>query len=400
MNEQRINRLNPSSVATTVELFCGIGGFRVAADRVGLKTLWANDLSDLAGKVYQDRFGTEELHIGDINALLDSVPPHDLLTGGFPCQPFSAAGKKEGTRDPRGTLFQSIVDVLRRRLPKHFVLENVKRLLTMESGNHFATVLSALSSLGYLVEWRVLNARHFALAQNRERVVLLGTRVDQLGAGTDNVRVALRLTNEPDLAIGSRGIWGLLAQRSGWKSLQRRTVKFPSWGVAIEDGFLGCDLPHFSAALRETCLRDVLEVSPSREYDYTQQTLARLHKNEPVDRFVNGVEIISNQAGGARMGYTIFGIGGLAPTLTASTSRHYERYQIGDTYRRLTPTEYARLQGFSDNHCSAATGYDQYMLLGNAVPPAMIEWVMRQIVENREPSCERSAIQQPELFDA
>lgn len=386
-------------VIATVELFCGIGGFRVAADHLGLRTVWANDVSDLAAQVYRNRFGPDELHQGDINALLDSVPPHDLLTGGFPCQPFSAAGKKEGTRDPRGTLFQSIVDVLRRRTPKHFVLENVKRLLTMEGGSHFATVLSALSGLGYGVEWRVLNARHFGLAQNRERVVLLGTRIDQTNASTLDVAADLRLANDLDLAAGPRGVRGLLSQRSGWKSLDGRVAKFPSWGFAIYGTFLGCDLPHFSAAVPEVFLKNILEATPSQEYDYTQQTLDQLHKNETVDRFVNGVEIISNQAGGARMGYTIFGIGGLAPTLTASTSRHYERYQIGERYRRLTPREYARLQGFGDDHCSAVAGYDQYMLLGNAIPPPMVEWVLRQIIDKRPPARMHLAIQQPELFD-
>ena len=386
-------------IISTVELFCGIGGFRVAADRLGLRTVWANDLSALASKVYRDRFGPDELHEGDINALLDSVPPHDLLTGGFPCQPFSAAGKKEGTRDPRGTLFQSIVDVLRRRMPNFFVLENVKRLLTMEGGSHFATVLSALSGLGYLVEWRVLNAKHFGLAQNRERVVLLGTRSNPGDANAVDIGASLRLTGELDLVAGPRGIRSLLAERSAWTSLERRIAKFPSWGVAMEGRFLGCDLLHFSAARPAAYLRDVLETAPSHEYDYTRQTLNRLHQNEAVDRFVNGVEIISNQAGGARMGYTIFGIGGLAPTLTASTSRHYERYQVGQAYRRLTPKEYARLQGFSDDHCSAVAGYDQYMLLGNAVPPPMVEWTLGQIVTSLPLPRDLPAIQQPELFD-
>jgi DNA (cytosine-5)-methyltransferase 1 len=393
------NAMLPHSAIETVELFCGIGGFRVAADHVGLKTVWANDLCDLASKVYRDRFGANELHEGDINALLDAVPPHDLLTGGFPCQPFSAAGKKEGTRDPRGTLFQSIVDVLKRRMPKHFVLENVKRLLTMEGGSHFATVLSALSSLGYSVEWRVLNAKHFGLAQNRERVFLLGTRIDSVDANLLDFAGDLRLTNLPDLAMGPRGLRSLLSQPSDWKRLEGRTANFPSWGVAMKGRFVGCDLPQFSAAQPAILLKEVLETAPSDDYDYTRQTLARLHKNEAVDRFVNGVEIISNQAGGARMGYTIFGIGGLAPTLTASTSRHYERYRIADRYRRLTPKEYARLQGFADDHCSAVDGYDRYMLLGNAVPPPMVAWVLRQIAHRLPTARQCIEIQQPELFD-
>ncbi len=87
---------------TTVELFAGIGGFRLAADDLGIKTLWANDINPISGIVYSDRFGSDSLVLGDIKSLISLIPNHDILTAGFPCQPFSAAGKKEGTRDPRG----------------------------------------------------------------------------------------------------------------------------------------------------------------------------------------------------------------------------------------------------------------------------------------------------------
>lgn len=361
-----------------------------------MKTLWANDFSPLACAVYRDRFGSDVLREGDVNDLLDTVPPHDILTAGFPCQPFSAAGKKEGTRDPRGTLFQSIVEVVKKLRPKHFVLENVKRLLTMEHGTHFETVLSALSLLDYLVEWRVLNARHFGLAQNRERVVLLGTRIDEQRFTTDRVRLA----PSADLASGPRGISALLDQPSAWRSLERHGAKFPFWGVAYGRKFLACNLGRFSAAVPDVLLRNVLEADPGEHFDFTEETLDRLSKNEAVDRFVHGVEIVSNQGGGARMGYTIFGVGGLAPTLTASTSRHYERYQIGERYRRLTPREYARLQGFADDHCSAASSYDQYSLFGNAVPPPLIEWVLRQVMHEGLTFPVVDDIRQPELFSA
>ena len=340
------------------------------------------------------------LHEGDINGLVETIPPHDILTGGFPCQPFSAAGKKEGTRDPRGTLFQSIVEVLKRSRPRHFVLENVKRLLTMEHGAHFATVLSALSLLDYFVEWRVLNARHFGLAQNRERVVLVGTRIDESAVGSLGISARVRLAPGADLAAGPRGIGTLLGQASAWRDLKRHGVKFPSWGVTFGGKFVACDLERFSAALPEVLLKEFLETEPDKQYDFTEETLERLHMNEAVDRFVRGVEIVSNQGGGARMGYTIFGVGGLAPTLTASTSRHYERYQVGNCYRRLTPREYARLQGFADHHCLAASNYDQYTLYGNAVPPPLVEWVLRQLVRERPTHLELDDVRQPELFGA
>ena len=99
-----------------------------------------------------------------------------------------------------------------------------------------------------------------------------------------------------------------------------------------------------------------------------------------MNKFVNGVQILYNQKGGARMGYTIFGSEGIAPTLTCTTSRHYERYKIGNSYRRLTNVEYARIQGFPDHHCSAASIYRQYSLYGNAVPPQLAKWAIKQII--------------------
>ena len=123
-----------------------------------------------------------------------------------------------------------------------------------------------------------------------------------------------------------------------------------------------------------------MESCVDSKFDFTEITLKWLHKNTPVERMIDGVEIISNQAGGARMGYTLFGTRGVAPTLTASTSRHYERYQVGDRYRRLTNVEYARLQGFPEDHCRTASIYDQYILLGNAVPPPMAEWVLGRVL--------------------
>lgn len=357
---------------TTVELFCGIGGFRIAADAVGLRTVWANDLEPKACQVYRDRFGSALVE-GDINTFLDEIPPHDLLSGGFPCQPFSSAGKKLGTNDPRGTLFQSIVEVIRRRAPRYFVLENVKRLLSMEKGMHFATIVRALSSLGYRVEWRLLNAMHFGLAQNRQRVVITGHR--DPSEGVNSV-----LATAGDLEALSDGDLDSIHDERQWVKLENHGERFPTWGMAWNGRFIGYNLPLFSDAFPKVTLADVLEGDVAAQFDFTDSMGERLSMNSEVCRFVEGVEILSNQGGGARMGYTIFGTRGLSPTLTASTSRHYERYLIGDRYRRLTNVEYARLQGFPDSHCSRVTVYDQYSLYGNAVPPPMMEWVFRRVM--------------------
>jgi DNA (cytosine-5)-methyltransferase 1 len=99
------------------------------------------------------------------------------------------------------------------------------------------------------------------------------------------------------------------------------------------------------------------------------------------------------------MGYTVFGINGVAPTLTSSQSRHYERYQIGSRYRRLTNIEYARIQGFPDHHCDVISPYNQYALFGNAVPPQMASWAVRRTLLAGEPiKLPRVGFRQPDLF--
>jgi len=358
-----------------VEMFAGIGGFRLGADSLGIETVWANDIEDKACAVYRDRFGERSVLKADVRSIdPDSIPAHDILSGGFPCQPFSNAGKKQGIEDPRGTLFQSIVDVLGKKRPRYFVLENVKRLLEMERGRHFATILSSLSELNYRIEWRLLNACHFGLAQNRQRVFIVGVRRDV--SLTDYVYLA----SQADLSALEPGELSGLLTPEAWHSLENPRATFPTWGLCTDGYFFGADLPDFSDKCQPVRLTDVMEGRVDSRFDFTEITLKWLHKNTPVERLIDGVEILSNQAGGARMGYTLFGTNGTAPTLTASTSRHYERYRVGDRYRRLTNVEYARLQGFPEEHCRTASIYDQYILFGNAVPPPMARWVLGRVL--------------------
>jgi DNA (cytosine-5)-methyltransferase 1 len=361
-----------------VELFAGIGGFRLAADSFRVETVWANDIDAKACLIYRQRFGKGKIQEGDIANFVADVPKHQLLTGGFPCQPFSSAGKKEGIRDPRGSLFHHIVTILRQHHPACFVLENVKRLLTMEDGCHFATILSALAELEYQIEWRVLNAMHVGLPQNRQRIIILGLRRNVTTGGQFDFN-QVRLAQPRDFsAIPSRLLETVLLEDK-WRPITKHGKSFPCWGLANNGKFVGVELKEFSAPLPQTLLRDVLESDPAPAFDFTASTLERLTANTEVKRFVGGVEILSNQGGGARMGYTIFGTNGVAPTLTAATSRHYERYSINGRYRRLTNIEYARIQGFPDDHCREVSVYDQYALYGNAVSPPLVKWVFSRL---------------------
>jgi DNA (cytosine-5)-methyltransferase 1 len=389
----------------TVELFAGIGGFRLAADRHGYGTIWANDICPKACKVYRSQFGGGAISEGNIYGKLPDVPPHDLLTGGFPCQPFSAAGKKQGIKDPRGTLFSAIVDVLERHSPKYFVLENVKRLLHMERGIHFATILASLAQLDYAIEWRLLNAIHFGLPQNRQRVFITGIREarHESGNGKRGETIPARMASPEDLAALSPNDLGWIRSPDEWTDIGSHGVQFPNWGLAKAGRFIGFNLDEFSAKTPLVLLKSVLQNEVPHEFDFTESTLARIGANTVVDRFVDGVEVLSNQGGGARMGYTIFGINGVAPTLTSTASRHYERYKIGDRYRRLTNIEYARIQGFPEDHCSAVSIYDQYALFGNAVPPPMAQWVIGRVTTASGVSSSRiprKAVQKELFVDA
>ncbi|HUY90149.1 MAG TPA: DNA (cytosine-5-)-methyltransferase [Pirellulales bacterium] len=369
-----------------IELFAGIGGFRLAADKVGLNTIWANDNCSKASKIYRDRFGQDTFREGDIRGLVDSIPRHQILTAGFPCQPFSSAGKKQGIKDPRGTLFSVVVDVLRLQRPTYFVLENVKRLLTMERGIHFATILASLAELDYRIEWRLFNAMDFGLPQNRQRVFITGVRRRETHSNGDRSHFenTIRLASLDDLSK-SHVEAGAISSRESWTEISRHGKKFPNWGLAESGKFYAADIEHFSEQQPAVFLRSVLQDEVEPEFDFTESTIERIKASKHVRRFVAGVEILSNQGGGARMGYTVFGIGGVAPTLTSTASRHYERYQVGDRYRRLTNVEYARIQGFPDDHCSCVSVYDQYALYGNAVPPPMAEWVVRRAISKGVP---------------
>src|SRR3990167_5374578 len=158
-----------------IEMFAGIGGFRHGLEKHRFKCVWANEIDKYACKIYRKNFGDKELFEGDIRAVdAISIPDHDLLCAGFPCQSFSIAGKRGGFEDTRGTLFFEIARIASVKRPELLLLENVKGLLSHDSGRTFGTILTTLSDLGYFLEWQVLNSKDFRVPQNRERVFIVG----------------------------------------------------------------------------------------------------------------------------------------------------------------------------------------------------------------------------------
>ena len=158
-----------------IDLFAGIGGMRLPFDRLGGKCVFSSEWDIHAQEMYYYNFG--EMPEGDITKIHESdIPDHDILLAGFPCQPFSIIGDKQGFTDTRGTLFFDIERILRRKRPRAFVLENVKQILTHDKGRTFAVIQEHLWRLGYTIYHDVLNALDFGLPQKRERLFIVGFR--------------------------------------------------------------------------------------------------------------------------------------------------------------------------------------------------------------------------------
>ena len=162
-----------------LDLFAGIGGFRLGMESAGHECIGFCEIDKFARASYKAIHNTEgEIELHDITTVTDeeirAIGQVDVICGGFPCQAFSIAGARRGFEDTRGTLFFEIARFASILKPKYLFLENVKGLLNHDRGNTFKTILGALDGLGYDVEWQVLNSKNFSVPQNRERVFIIG----------------------------------------------------------------------------------------------------------------------------------------------------------------------------------------------------------------------------------
>lgn len=162
-----------------LDLFAGIGGFRLGMESAGHKCIGFCEIDKFARASYKAIHNTKgEIELHDITRATDEsirrIGSVDVICGGFPCQAFSIAGNRRGFEDTRGTLFFEIARFASILRPKYLFLENVKGLLNHENGITFETIISTLDELGYNVEWQVLNSKDFGVPQNRERVFIIG----------------------------------------------------------------------------------------------------------------------------------------------------------------------------------------------------------------------------------
>ncbi len=155
-----------------IDLFAGIGGFHLALSSLGAECVYANEWDKAAQSVYKDNFGIEpEDDITKVDE--NTVPDHDILCAGFPCQAFSISGKQRGFEDSRGTLFFDVARVVKAKRPKVVFMENVKNFAVRDNGNTLAVVKATMEQLGYTFYQKVLNAVNYGMPQKRERIYMV-----------------------------------------------------------------------------------------------------------------------------------------------------------------------------------------------------------------------------------
>lgn len=162
---------------TVVDLFSGTGAFSRAFESAGARIVFANDMVSHSKTIYDANFN-HTLTLGDLNALdVADIPPHDILTGGFPCQPFSIAGNREGFADTRSNVFWKILEIIDHRQPKCVILENVKNLLSHDEKRTFATIRENLESRGYHICYKILDTSKITgIPQHRERIYIVALK--------------------------------------------------------------------------------------------------------------------------------------------------------------------------------------------------------------------------------
>lgn len=313
---------------TFIDLFAGIGGFRIGLERLGGQCLFSSEIDKHARATYERNFG--HLPAGDITKIEASdVPSHDLLCGGFPCQPFSISGKRLGFEDARGTLFFEVMRLVEHHKPKAVFLENVANYRTHQGGETLKRTLGMLESAGYSVRSDVLNASNYGVPQARKRLYIVGIRNDLVEKGGAFVfpEAIERRVSLKEYLISGLDISSVLIDRDD----------------------------------QEIYKRDVSEDVKKRP-------------NKPI-------QIGKINKGG--QGERIYSVDGHAITLSAyggGAAAKTGAYLVDGVVRKLHPRECSRLMGFPETYKIDPRPGQAYKQFGNAVVADVIEAIGRKIV--------------------
>lgn len=310
---------------TFIDLFAGLGGFRIALESLGANCVYSNEWDEPVQKVYADNFGdTPE---GDITKVDENaIPDHDILCAGFPCQAFSISGKQRGFEDSRGTLFFDVARIVKAKKPKIVFMENVKNFATHDEGRTLAVVKSTMEELGYTFYQKVLNAVDYGVPQKRERIYMVCFRND----------------------------------------LNISTFKYPEPFELVRhvEDFLLED---------ESMVKDLYVDRPDT---YFKETEDNEYSNKPIR-----LGIVNK----GRQGERIYSTKGIAITLSAYGGGVFAKtggYLVNGKTRKLHPRECARIMGYPDSYKICKSANQAYKQFGNSVVIDVLQLIAVQIGES------------------
>jgi len=348
------------------------------------KRVWSCDNNKYANQIYTKHFGEENHHSGDIRRIDPrEIPSHDLFCAGFPCQAFSVAGKRQGFKDTRGTLFFEICRIAEHHRPSMLLLENVKGLLSHDGGRTFGTILEALEELGYWWEYQVLNSKYFGVPQNRERVFIIGHLRTGCTEAIFPITEANRDFTEPCGEAQGEGKRVRVANTLsvGGSGRERNLIANTMSSRYNKDG---SENLIFVGGIETSKTKKWLE--DGNEYSRNFPQGQRVYS-------ANGINpTLSSNAGGLGAKTGLVAISVLTPE-RLNKRQHGRRFKEngepaftltgqdqhglydGAKIRRLTPVECERLQGFPDGWTEGISDTQRYKCLGNAVTVNVIEYL-------------------------
>lgn len=307
-----------------VDLFCGLGGFRIAMEKIGGKCIFSSDNNIEVCKVYEENFGDNPY--SDITEVSENdIPQFDVLCAGFPCQPFSIAGKRMGFNDSRGTMFFEVARIIKHHKPKIAFLENVSGIVSHDSGRTIKVITNTLEELGYVVNTKVMNAKDYGIPQNRNR-------------------------------------WYCVAIR---KDIYNKKFEFPE----------KCDLKY--------TLNDIIENKKISDYNSTETAINNISKF--IDNFKNSDRYNKNNfiiANEIRASKCNFRSDGISPCLTAKMGTGGNNIPVVvELKRKLTEKECLKIMGYPDDYKIRPNNMQSYKQIGNSVVVPLISEIAKKIEE-------------------
>lgn len=348
---------NNTEILKYVSLFSGVGGFEQALNRFDTQCVLSSEIDSFANKAYENLYG--EKTVGDITKVETTIiPDHNLLVGGFPCQSFSISGKRLGFADKaRGTLFFEIARIVKEKKPKYLLLENVKGLIGHDKGNTLNTIIETLDSLGYTIDFTILNSKFYNVAQNRERLYILAIRND--------------LVVPEDWLIEGNNVLSKAKRRLQLQGIHTFNFQWIYPNKVMKK------------------IEDILEENVDEKYYISEEKAKKLIRipRTATDNGIRKIGYIEKDKQQNR----VHSIEGIMPTITANNQGGrrpggliYLPTNTGYRIRKLTPLECFRLQAFPDDvyyklrelHFSDS---QLYKLAGNAVTVTVVEMIIQQL---------------------